>query len=202
MQKSLIYNTLIWDGAVSLAVLDTTALVREAAARHALTPVASAALGRTMSAAAYLCSWLKTEESSLSVTIDGGGVGGKISVAGDGNLNMRGFVSEPCADLPLRADGKLDVGSFVGKCGTLTVIRDEGEGIPFVGTSALVSGEVAEDFSAYFLMSEQRPTAIALGVKVSPWARAACFSSPFRARAKRSFAARRRRSRRSRTSRR
>ena len=168
MQKSLIYKTLIWNGSVSIAVLDTTALVNEAIRRHALTPVAAAALGRTMTATAYLCSWLKADESSLSVTVSGTGAGGKICVAGDGALNLRGFVEHPEADLPLRADGKLDVGGFTGRKGTVTVIRDDGEGIPFVGTSELVSGEIAEDFSAYFLTSEQRPTAIALGVKISP----------------------------------
>ncbi len=166
MQKSIIYKALIWNGTVSMAVLDTTALVNEAIRHHALTPVAAAALGRTMTATAYLCSWLKEEESSLSVTIAGNGPGGKICVAGDGRLFMRGFVEHPELDLPPRSDGKLDVGGFTGSEGTLTVIRDDGEGIPFVGTSALVSGEIAEDFSAYFLSSEQRPTGIALGVRI------------------------------------
>ncbi len=147
-------------------MLDTTALVQEAIDRHHTTPVAAAALGRALTATAYLCGWLKAKESTLSVSIAGGGVGGKISVAGDGDLNMRGFIEHPEAELPLRSDGKLDVGGCVGKDGTLTVIRDDGEGIPFVGTSVLVSGEIAEDFSAYFLTSEQRPTAIALGVKI------------------------------------
>ncbi len=165
MPKNVIYKTLIRGGSVSLAVLDTTALVNEAILRHALTPVAAAALGRTMTATAYLCSWLKDEKSSLSVTIRGDGVGGKICVAGDGALCLRGFAEHPDADLPPRPDGKLDVGRFTGM-GTMTVIRDDGDGIPFVGTSELVSGEIAEDFSAYFLRSEQRPTAFALGVKI------------------------------------
>ncbi len=163
---SKIFKTLIWDGEVSFSVLDSTALVNEAIRRHRLTPVAAAALGRTMSATAYLCSWLKSADSSLSVTVAGGGAGGKICVSGDGDLHMRGFVENPDVDLPPRADGKLDVGAFVGREGTLTVIRDDGEGIPFVGTCELLSGEIAEDFSAYFLKSEQRPTAIALGVKI------------------------------------
>ncbi len=168
MPQSVILKTLILDGEVSLAVLDTTALVEEAIRRHALTPVAAAALGRTMSATTYLCSWLKDGESSLSVTVCGNGAGGKICAAGDGDLHLRGFVENPQADLPPRGDGKLDVGGFVGHTGTLTVVRDDGEGIPFVGTSELVSGEIAEDFSAYFLTSEQRPTAFALGVKIAP----------------------------------
>ncbi len=162
---STICRGIAW-GDISLAVLDTTALVNEAIARHRLSPVAAAALGRTFTAAAYLCSWLKSEESTLSVSISGGGPGGKISVSGDGLLHMRGFIEHPDITLPPRADGKLDVGGCVGKDGTLTVIRDDGEKFPFVGTSPLVSGEIAEDFSSYFFYSEQRPTAIALGVLI------------------------------------
>lgn len=170
MQKRLskIYKTTVCGGEVSLAVLDTTALVQEAIARHGLTPVAAAALGRAMTATAYLCSWLKSDQSSLYVTISGGGAGGKISAAGDGALRLRGSVENPDVDLPPRADGKLDVGSFVGAKGTITVVRDDGEGLPFVGTCELLTGEIAEDFSAYFLTSEQRPTAVALGVLVTP----------------------------------
>lgn len=160
---SKIYRAIAWND-ISVAVLDTTALVNEAMKRHGLSPVATAAVGRTLTATAYLCSWLKSEESSLSVTVSGDGFGGKISVSGDGGLHLRGFIEHPDVMLPLRSDGKLDVGGCVGKNGTLTVIRDDGEGIPFVGTCDLVSGEIAEDFSAYFFVSEQRPTAIALGV--------------------------------------
>lgn len=165
MQKSKILKTLVWGNAVSLAVLDTTALVNEAISRHALSPVAAAAFGRTMTATAYLCSWLKGK-GSLSVTVNGGGAGGKICVSGDGELNLRGFIENPAVELPPRADGKLDVGACVGTNGTITVIRDDLTGLPFTGTCALVSGEIAEDFSAYFLTSEQRPTAVALGVKI------------------------------------
>ena len=162
---STIRRGIAW-GDISLAVLDTTALVNEAIRRHRLSPVAAAALGRTFTAAAYLCSWLKSEESTLSVSVAGGGPGGKISVSGDGALRMRGFIEHPDVILPPRADGKLDVGGCVGKNGTLTVVRDDGEKFPFVGTSPLVSGEIAEDFSSYFFYSEQRPTAIALGVRI------------------------------------
>ena len=165
---SRIYKTLVFEDRVSLAVLDTTALVNEAIARHALSPVAAAALGRTMTAAAYLASWLKDACSAVSVTLDGGGPGGKVCVTADGALGVRGFIGRPDLSLPLRGDGKLDVGGCIGRHGTLTVVRDDGEGLPFVGTSELVSGEVAEDLSAYFYTSEQRPTAIALGVNVTP----------------------------------
>lgn len=163
---SKLYRALIFDGRVSLAVLDTTAVVNEAIGRHHLSPVAAAALGRTLTAAAYLAGWLKEQTSSLSLSVDGGGEGGRIGVAADGALRVRGYIERPTVSLPPRADGKLDVGRCVGRAGTLTVIRDDGEGIPFVGTSPLVSGEIAEDVSAYFLTSEQRPTAVALGVRI------------------------------------
>ena len=165
---SKLYRALVLDGRVSLAVLDTTAVVNEAIVRHALSPVAAAALGRTLTAAAYLAGWLKEEASTLSLSVDGGGAGGKIAVSADGALRVRGYIEHPDVRLPLRADGKLDVGGCVGSRGTFTVIRDDGEGIPFVGTSPLVSGEIAEDVSNYFLTSEQRPTAVALGVQVAP----------------------------------
>ena len=163
---SKLYRALVFDGRVSLAVIDSTAIVNEAIRRHHLTPVAAAALGRTMTATVYLAGWLKDVDSSLSVSVDGGGAGGKIGVAADGALSVRGYIERPDVELPPRADGKLDVGRCVGKDGTFTVIRDDGEGIPFVGTSKLVSGEIAEDVSAYFLTSEQRPTAVALGVRI------------------------------------
>ena len=163
---SKLYRALVYDGRVSLAVIDSTAIVNEAIRRHHLTPVAAAALGRTMTATVYLAGWLKDVGSSLSVSVDGGGAGGKIGVAADGALSVRGYIERPDVEIPPRADGKLDVGRCVGKDGTFTVIRDDGEGIPFVGTSELVSGEIAEDVSAYFLTSEQRPTAVALGVRI------------------------------------
>ncbi len=166
MQKSIILKTLVHGGEVSLAVIDSTAAVQEAMRRHKFSAVAAAAFGRTLTACVYLCSWLKGEGCSLAVTVNGGGPGGKICAAGDSELRMRGFVGEPQLELPPRADGKLDVGGFTGRDGTLTVVSDDGTGVPFTGTSDLVSGEIAEDFSAYFLTSEQRPTAIALGVKV------------------------------------
>ncbi len=163
---SKLYRALVFDGRVSLAVIDSTAIVNEAIRRHHLTPVAAAALGRMMTATVYLAGWLKDVGSSLSVSVDGGGAGGKIGVAADGALSVRGYIERPDVELPPRADGKLDVGRCVGKDGTFTVIRDDGEGIPFVGTSELVSGEIAEDVSAYFLTSEQRPTAVVLGVRI------------------------------------
>lgn len=167
MQESEIVKTLLCGGEVSFAVIDSGKATAEAMRRHAFSPVAAAAFGRTMTAAAYLCSWLKNPRGALSVTVNGGGVGGKICVTGDASLRLCGFAEHGEMNLPPRADGKLDVGGFVGKNGTIDVIRNDGTGVPFDGSCNLVSGEIAEDFSAYFTYSEQRPTAIALGVLAS-----------------------------------
>lgn len=165
-RENVILRGLVFHDEVSLAVLDTTNLVNDAIRTHGLSPLAAAALGRTLTVAAYMCSSLKTENSALSVNIRGDGVGGYISVSGDKLLHMRGYIDHPTVQLPPKAPGKLDVGGCVGKNGYLSVVRDDGEGVPFVGTTELVSGEIGEDFATYFAYSEQLPTAIAVGVKI------------------------------------
>ena len=165
-RQDAILRGLICGGEVSLAVADTTNLVNEAIRIHKLSPVAAAALGRTLTAAAYMCSALKEDSGALSVTIKGGGPGGNLYVSGDKALHMRGYIENPQVDLPPNARGKLDVGGCVGRNGYLSVVREDGEGQPFVGTTELVSGEIGEDFAAYFAYSEQLPTAIAVGVKI------------------------------------
>lgn len=164
MNKML--KTLIYGGQMSLAVLDTTDMVNEAIKIHALSPTAAAALGRALTACTFMCGALKSPQDKLSVTIAGGGPGGKITVCGNGELFIRGSIDEPSADLPLKANGKLDVGGLVGREGRLTVVRSMGLKEPWSGSSPLVSGEIAEDFAAYYAFSEQQPTAIALGVKI------------------------------------
>ncbi len=159
-------KALIFNDEISLSVLDTTDMVNDAIRIHKLSPVCAAALGRTLTVCTFMSSNLKNTSDKLSVTINGGGEGGKITVCGNGELNMRGFIDNPQVDLPLRADGKLDVGRLVGKNGRLTVIRSMGLKEPYSGSSELVSGEIAEDFTAYYAYSEQQPTAIALGVKI------------------------------------
>ncbi len=165
-KSDVILRGLVCGGEVSLAVADTTQLVNEAIRVHGLSPLSAAALGRTLTAAAYMCSSLKEERGALSVTIKGDGVGGTVCVSGDKQLHMRGYIDDPHADLPPNAQGKLDVGGCIGRHGTLTVVRDDGDAVPFVGTTELVSGEVGEDLAAYFAYSEQRPTAVAVGVKI------------------------------------
>ena len=148
--ENKILRGLVFDDEVSLAVLDTTELVNEAIRIHNLSPLAAAALGRTLTVAAYMCSSLKSENAALSVNIRGDGVGGPICVSGDKDLHMRGTIEDPAAFLPPNAAGKLDVGGCVGRKGYLSVVRSDGEGAPFVGTTELISGEIGEDFAAYF----------------------------------------------------
>ncbi len=159
-------KTIVFDNEITLSVLDTTDMVNEAIRIHGLTPLAAAALGRTLTVCTFMSSNLKNKSDKLSVTISGDGVGGKITVCGNGDLAMRGFIDNPKADLPLRADGKLNVGGCVGKNGRLTVVRSMGLKEPYSGSSELISGEIAEDFTAYYAFSEQQPTAMALGVKI------------------------------------
>lgn len=161
-----IYKTLIYDGQISLSVLDTTDVVNKAIELHGLTPLCAAGLGRALTVASFMAASLKDENEKLSVTIDGNGVGGKIVVCADGNLNVRGSIVNPHADLPLKPNGKLDVGGLVGNEGTITVVKNLGLKEPYVGKCKLVSGEIGEDFAAYYAYSEQQPTAIAVGVLV------------------------------------
>ncbi len=159
-------KTIVFDNQITLSVLDTTDMVNEAIRVHNLSPVCAAALGRTLTVCTFMSSNLKNQKDKLSVTVKGDGLGGKITVCGNGNLDMRGFIDNPQIDLPLRADGKLNVGACVGKNGRLTVIRSMGLKEPYTGSSELISGEIAEDFTAYYAFSEQQPTAMALGVKI------------------------------------
>lgn len=149
---STVSRALVYDGQISLAVLDTTALVAEAAVRHALKADAAAVLGKTLTAAGYLCGWLKGENSSLTVSVRGAGEFHRINVLGDGGLRLRGYVARA-----EKGNGRL------GK-GTLSVVRDDGDGLPFTGTVALVSEEMEDNFTAYFKESEQLQTAVALSV--------------------------------------
>lgn len=151
---------------MSLCVMDTTDLVNDAIEIHKLSPLSAAALGRVLTIASFMSSCLKNDTDKLSVNVVGDGAGGTITVSGNSALDMRGTIDNPRAELPLRADGKLDVGGCVGRNGRLTVVKSMGLKEPYSGSCRLVSGEIAEDFAAYYLYSEQQPSAIALGVKI------------------------------------
>lgn len=154
------------DGLIKMAVIDARGIVQRAREIHDLSPTAAAALGRTLCAASLLGNAMKEEGASLTVRINGGGPAGGIIAVSDSAGNVRGLIDEPHVDLPLREDGKLDVGGAVGREGLLTVSRDLGLREPYIGSTQLVSGEIAEDVTSYLLESEQVPSACALGVLV------------------------------------
>lgn len=153
------------EGGVRAFAIVTTNLVEEARKRHDCSPVAIAALGRTMTAALILAANLKTDES-ITVRIAGDGPSGEIVADAHASGIVRGYVRNPHVDMPLR-DGKLDVGGAVGH-GQISVTRFTGLKQPFTGSADLVSGEIAEDVTNYLYVSEQTPSSVALGVLVDP----------------------------------
>ena len=142
------------------------ALTERARQIHKTLPVVTAALGRSLMACSMMGDQLKGEGASVTLRIKGGGPMGSLTAVADTEGNVRGYVQNPAVLLPPRADGKLDVGGAVGRSGTLTVIKDLNMKEPYVGMAPLVSGEIAEDVTEYFAVSEQIPTACALGVLV------------------------------------
>ena len=153
------------DAGIQISAAVTTGLVERARQIHDTSPVATAALGRTLTATAIMGSQLKTDDGSVTVQVKGDGPLGTIVCVGDADGWVRGYLQNPGCELPLRADGKLDVGGGVGR-GYLMVIMDIGLKDPITGTVALVNGEIAEDLTRYFAESEQIPSACALGVLV------------------------------------
>ena len=154
------------DGLVKISAISARATVERAREIHGLSPTASAALGRTLCGASMLGELMKEEDASLTIRVNGGGPVGSVIAVSDSSGNVRGYVTEPKADLPLRKDGKLDVGGLVGTDGMLTVSRDIGLKEPYVGSTELVTGEIAEDLAQYMVESEQIPAAVGLGVLV------------------------------------
>ncbi len=153
-------------GHVKAMAITARELVEEARRIHNTAPLATAALGRALMAASMMGAQLKEERGAVTLSIKGGGPLGTVMAVSDCQGWVRGYVGDPAVELPLKAPGKLDVGSGVGQDGTLTVIKDIGLKEPYVGTVPLVSGEIAEDVTSYFAVSEQIPTACALGVLV------------------------------------
>ena len=154
------------DGRVNATAVYTRAMVERARQIHHTTPVATAALGRALSACSMMGNALKGNGASVTMQIKGGGPLGTILTVSDAEGNVRGYVQNPAVDLALRPDGKLDVGTAVGHEGTMTVIKDLNMKEPYVGTVDLLGGEIAEDVAAYYVESEQIPTACGLGVLV------------------------------------
>ena len=154
------------DGSLMAAAVDTTNIVAIAQELHHTSAVSTAALGRMLSAASIMGAMLKQENASVTMKINGGGPLGSVVAIGDSRGNVRGYVEHPEVELPLKPNGKLDVGGGVGRDGLLMVIRDFGEGEPYVGQVRIATGEIAEDITAYYAVSEQIPTVCALGVLV------------------------------------
>ena len=164
-----------WDGMLHISLLEgqarailieSTGLVEHARRIHGLSKIATAALGRTMTATVMMGSMLKSDRESVTVQIKGGGPIGTVLAVAHGDCSVKGYVDNPQIDLP-RTGKKLPVGQAVGRTGRMTVIKDLGMREPYTGQVNLVSGEIAEDFAMYFTASEQTPSLVSLGVLVS-----------------------------------
>ncbi len=156
------------NGGIVFYGVDSTDIVREMERLHKTSAVTTAALGRLLTAASMMGIMLKSTRDSVTVQIKGGGPAGRLLAVSDGTGNVKGYVEHPVVELPPREDGHLNVGVAVGKDGTLDVIRDLGMREPYIGQVPLTTGEIAEDITAYFAISEQVPTVCALGVLVNP----------------------------------
>lgn len=154
------------DGLIQIAAVSTKDLTERARVIHKTTPVITAALGRTLAAASMIGHTLKDPKASVTIRINGGGPAGTILAVSDNGGNVRGYAQNPHVDIPKKENGKLDVGGAVGRDGMLTVIKDLNMKEPYVGSTQLISGEIAEDFTKYFFESDQTRTAVALGVLV------------------------------------
>lgn len=161
LTKFLAYN-----GKIAITCIQTTELVEKARKIHDLSPVVTAAFGRLLTMATMMGAEMKNSKDALTIQLKADGPIGMMLVTANNFPRVKGYVSNPIVDLPLNEFGKLDVGGAVGTNGYLNIIKDIGLKEPYVGISPLVSGEIAEDFAQYFAQSEQKQTAVALGVLV------------------------------------
>ena len=153
-------------GTIRIFVATTTNMVEEARVTHNTAPSSTAAIGRALTAAAMMGVMMKNKEDRLTFKIAGDGPIGNIVMVANSDGDVKGYVDYPQADVPTRSDGKLDVAGVVGTNGEITTIMDLGLKDPYIGQSKLVSGEIAEDLAYYYLVSEQQPSAVSLGVLV------------------------------------
>ncbi|SCI09099.1 Heat shock protein 33 homolog [uncultured Ruminococcus sp.] len=161
-------RTLSADGFVMACAIDSTDMIAQMEQIHQPSAVVTAALGRLSTAASMMGSMLKNEKDSVTLRLDGHGATGVLIAVADSNGNVKSYVSNPIVEIPLNEYGKLDVKGAVGTDGTLSVIKDIGLKEPYSGQVPIVSGEIAEDITQYYAVSEQTPTVCGLGVLVNP----------------------------------
>lgn len=155
------------DGTLVCMAADTTDIIAEMQKLHKTSKVCSAALGRLLTAASLMGSSLKNKQDSITVKINGKGPCGSVVAVSNSDGDVKGYIGDSRVNLPLNKKGKLDVGTAIGKDGFLTVIKDLGMKEPYIGQIPIATGEVAEDITAYFAMSEQTPSVCGLGVLVN-----------------------------------
>ncbi len=161
-----IVKFLAHNGRISVICADTTQMVEEARNIHDMSPVVTAAFGRLLTITAIMATEMKGSKDKLTVQLKGNGPIGVMIATANNKPIVKGYATNPVVELPLNEDGKLDVSGAVGFEGYINVVKDIGLKDPYIGISPLVSGEIAEDFANYFVNSEQRNSAVALGVLV------------------------------------
>lgn len=164
--EDYLLRALAWEGKVRVYAVQTTAVVELLRQKHQASPIAIAALGRTISVALMIGAMLKGEER-VTLQVKGNGPLGQIFVDANALGEVRGYVDNPTIELPLNRKGKLDVAAAVGTEGFIYVIKDLGMKEPYRGSTPIISGELGDDFTYYFAKSEQTPSAVALGVLVN-----------------------------------
>lgn len=166
MSKDIIKKFLAYEGKISVICAKTTQLVEKARNTHDLSPLATATFGRMLTITSIMANEMKSTKDVLTVQIKGNGPIGMMVATSNNYPKIKGYVLNPQVDLPLNEFGKLDVGGAVGYEGYINVIKDIGLKEPYIGISPLTTGEIADDFANYFVNSEQRNSAVALGVLV------------------------------------